>query len=501
MSADSLDIKSMILMPGPLTLSHAKEEKNCDSCHSNFDKSAQNSKCLTCHEPVAEDQQLKKGFHGLDAMASKNECKSCHTDHKGRDFNIVPFDIDIFDHTHTDFPLLGKHASAACGSCHLPNTAFRDTATTCYGCHREQDKHRGSLGEECGDCHSSDAWNKPETFDHDSTEFPLHGSHVELQCSSCHAGGQYTFDNTQCVACHQLRDVHLGRYGQDCQRCHSEENWTSPVFDHAAETQFPLRGAHHSLTCQACHFGDLKQTKLSTQCVSCHRSSDIHTGRHGDKCDSCHNTTNWDEARFDHAKEANWPLLGKHEKLSCLQCHQGSLKDSPGNQCIDCHRADDAHKTQALNSCGACHQPTGWRDTDGFDHELAQFPLEGMHAVVPCQGCHESDEFHEAKKECVDCHDAEDPHKSALGQQCGSCHTPNGWLLWTFDHNNATDFRLDGAHAHLSCGSCHRGKEAADVPGDCAGCHASEDRHEGRFGRDCSRCHSTESFGAVQWRK
>ncbi len=500
-TAAGLDLKSMILMPGALAQAHAKEEQNCEACHSSFDKSAQNSKCLACHEPIADDQKHKTGFHGLAAMASTGDCKSCHTDHKGRNYNIVPLDVDLFDHTYTDFPLLGKHLNTTCQSCHKAGTAFRDAAGACYGCHQDQDKHHGALGKECGDCHEPDAWNKPAAFDHDSTDFPLQGHHKKLQCGSCHAGEQYSFENKECIGCHQLRDVHLGRYGKDCQRCHNQEKWSSPVFDHTAETKFALTGAHQRSSCQACHFGDLKEKKPSTECVSCHRSSDIHTGRHGDHCESCHNTSRWNEARFNHSKDANWPLLGKHEKLACLQCHQGSLQDSPGTRCIDCHRANDVHKSDALADCGTCHQPSGWNNTAGFDHELTRFPLEGMHAVAACQGCHSNHEFQQASKDCVDCHRTEDAHKSALGEQCGTCHTPNGWMLWTFDHDRATDFKLGGAHANLSCASCHQGKDAADVPRDCGGCHAQNDRHEGKFGPDCGRCHSTKAFGDIQWRK
>jgi Cytochrome c7 and related cytochrome c len=499
-NADGLDLKSMILMPGPLTLAHADEEKNCESCHSSFDKSAQNSLCLECHEPIATDQQQQSGFHGLATRARNSSCKSCHTDHQGRDYNIVPLDQDIFDHQDTNFPLSGKHSSTACSNCHQKDTPFRETPGECYSCHQNQDQHRTTLGQACGDCHTPRGWNKPEDFDHTSTDFPLEGHHQELQCSSCHAGEQYSFDDINCIGCHQLRDVHLGRYGQDCRRCHSQENWTNQTFDHAAQTEFPLTGAHRDSSCRACHFGELKETKPATECASCHRSSDIHAGRHGDECETCHNTSRWDEARFDHGAETNWPLTGRHKELACLQCHRGSLDDSLETGCISCHRADDPHKSEHLKDCSACHQSTLWSKTAEFDHELTQFPLEGMHATATCPSCHSSHEFKRAEQACVDCHHLQDAHKSALGQHCSNCHTPNGWSLWIFDHGT-TDFDLGGAHAGLSCSSCHQGEDAGDIPNNCAGCHAGDDRHEGSFGSNCGRCHSSDSFGEIQWRK
>lgn len=501
LGAEGLDLKSMILMPGPLTQAHAEQEQNCDVCHSSFDKSAQDSLCLDCHEDVASDSDLSVGFHGISPMVSKKSCKGCHTDHKGREYNIMPMDQDIFDHQNTDFPLSGKHIEAACESCHADGSRFRETLGTCYDCHREQDQHRSSLGEQCADCHTPDSWQTPKEFDHSSTDFPLLGQHESLHCSSCHAGETYSFDNTECSGCHQLRDVHLGRYGNDCQRCHNEEGWDKPIFDHNVETDFKLTGAHRKSSCQACHSGGMIDSKPSTECASCHRSSDVHGGRHGDNCASCHNTRDWEEADFDHGKEANWPLTGNHEKLTCLQCHQGSLDDSLSPQCSDCHRADDVHKSEKLGDCGVCHQSGGWDKTDQFDHELAQFPLEGMHAIAACQSCHASHEFNAAKSACVDCHRSDDIHEAGLGSQCESCHTPNGWSLWTFDHDTSTDFKLAGAHAGLSCGSCHQGEAASEAPRNCASCHVGDDRHKGSFGDNCGRCHSSDSFGEVQWHR
>jgi hypothetical protein len=499
--ADGLDLKSMILMPGPLAQAHADEEKNCEACHSSFEKSAQDSLCLDCHEGIAGDREGGRGFHGRSDLTSKVSCNSCHTDHKGRDYNIVPLDQDIFDHERVDFSLEGKHANVPCESCHLADTKFRDTPGECYACHKDQDQHRAGLGEECGDCHTAEGWNTSASFDHSQTDFPLEGHHEKLQCSGCHAGEKYSFEATECFSCHQLRDVHLGRYGQDCAQCHSQEEWKEQVFDHAEATEFPLTGTHSDAPCKACHFGDLIDRPPDKACAACHSGSDIHAGRHGTACEDCHNTSDWKKAPFDHGKKANWPLTGKHEDLSCLQCHQGSLQDKLSNDCKSCHRTDDVHKSENMSDCSGCHQTSGWEKTAGFDHELTRFPLEGMHAIAACESCHPSTEFHSAKNSCVDCHQADDNHKSALGEQCESCHTPNAWALWNFDHDSTTDFALTGAHADLSCGSCHHGNGADDVPRDCAGCHAGDDRHQGGFGRACGRCHSTESFGEVQWRK
>lgn len=497
--AESSGLKALILMPGPVTEAHADEEKNCDSCHSSFDKSAQDILCLECHEEVAEDRNTQKGFHGRSASASKAACKSCHGDHKGRDYDIVSLDTDTFDHNDTNFMLEGKHTNIRCESCHLEEKLYREAGGECYDCHQDEDPHRESLGEECGSCHESYSWQKRKTFDHDATEFPLRGHHEKLQCNECHAGEEYTFQSIECVSCHGVMDIHLGKYGQSCDQCHSQTDWSEPEFDHGAETDFKLTGKHQEQSCQACHFNGMSDNTPSMDCNSCHQSSDVHAGRHGSECESCHDTKGWDKPQFDHGKETNWPLTGEHEDIPCLQCHRGSLDDELNTDCQVCHKSDDVHQSDSLSDCANCHQPETWSKTPTFDHELSVFPLEGMHAIAPCQSCHKSFQYNNTDNKCDACHSADDTHDSSLGQQCESCHNPNAWSLWLFDHDTRTDFELSGAHEDLACASCHQGNDPDDVPGTCAGCHAADDRHRGSFGKNCGRCHTSESFGDVRW--
>jgi len=43
-------------------------------------------------------------------------------------------------------------------------------------------------------------------------------------------------------------------------------------------------------------------------------------------------------------------------------------------------------------------------------------------------------------------------------------------------------------------------KGRALLPMDCYSCHASDDAHNGNFGRQCERCHITSEWGAVKSR-
>ena len=171
-----------LVMPGPLVSSHAEAEAECANCHARFERESQNQLCLACHEEVAEDLTLMSGFHGLSPEVPGAECASCHTDHEGRDADILSLDRDDFDHELTNFPLLGRHTEVECVDCHMPEETFHAAEASCIACHAEDDQHRGNLGESCADCHSELGWDDIH-FDHEATaDYALTGAHAEQTC-------------------------------------------------------------------------------------------------------------------------------------------------------------------------------------------------------------------------------------------------------------------------------------------------------------------------------
>ena len=164
--------------------------------------------------------------------------------------------------------------------------------------------------------------------------------------------------------------------------------------------------------------------------------------------------------------------------------------------CYSCHRTDDVHRGSQGKVCSQCHTEEGWDKKVVFDHDLTAFPLLGQHVVLPCAECHIDKQFADTKSECDVCHLKDDSHKGRFGRDCEVCHNPNDWMLWTFDHNEQTDFKLDGAHSDLNCYQCHTRAGGKDVriSRTCEGCHRNEDVHKGGFGRQCNRCHTTSSF-------
>jgi hypothetical protein len=146
-----------------------------------------------------------------------------------------------------------------------------------------------------------------------------------------------------------------------------------------AESAFPLEGAHRAVACSACHlaFGagspiageatlvsavhgwDLIEfTRVTgTTCAACHE--DPHRGQFADRasegrCEACHTSDGFDNApRFDHDRDAAFPLAGSHADVACDQCHRAPASgDTAGtvyaplpHQCEDCHTAAVGSRT------------------------------------------------------------------------------------------------------------------------------------------------------------
>ena len=500
-----------LVMPGPLTESHAEFEDDCTQCHARFDKGAQENLCLNCHEEVSEDIAAQKGFHGKSPQLAGKSCTLCHSDHLGREQDISAFTPGLFDHSFTDFPLAGVHVGVPCAQCHTDDQPYRAASVSCESCHADQEPHGGQLGEACGDCHSATHWAEV-TFDHaEFASFALTGGHAPLLCDDCHSGANapdeslqipdYEQASSRCVGCHESDDVHQGGHGQECAECHTSDSWSAPQFDHSAVTGFELSGGHQSVSCAGCHLNEMQRRTPPTTCVGCHGSTDPHQSRNGEQCDSCHSVRDWNVS-FDHQQIAGFALQGAHESLTCEGCHRGSVNTPIDSDCQSCHAGSDPHGG-AMATCDGCHNQTDWAQDVLFHHDLTAFPLLGSHRIATCEQCHRGLEFSRALAgvqglACVDCHRNENPHGASFGSDCSACHTPVAWSLWQFEHNQQTDFLLDGAHEQLTCEVCHMsgtsiGSRAA-LSTSCGSCHRQDDAHQGSFGPQCSRCHSTEAF-------
>jgi hypothetical protein len=489
-----------LLMPGEVVTSHADVEADCGSCHKRFSKAEQRDLCLDCHEDVADDLDAGSGFHGLSPEASSNRCADCHTDHIGRDADIVNLNKSAFDHDITDFALIGKHNDAECEDCHAADVKYREAPGACIECHGDDDVHKETLGTDCADCHSAVGWEDAE-FDHEATDYPLIGHHLDTACLDCHDDSTYLDAPTDCHSCHAEDDAHDGRSGDKCENCHSPVDWEDTSFDHGRDTEFPLDESHVELTCDDCHSEDPFADEMDRACVACHLEGDEHDGHRGQECDRCHTAGKWDEPAFDHDRDTDYVLNGAHESIACNDCHVEPIFETElQSACIDCHREDDAHEGEQGEICHECHDEVSWEEAPFFVHDLTRFPLLGGHLEVECDECHASKVYSEADTDCVACHAEDDTHHGNFADNCGACHNPVDWNLWFFDHDAQTDFALQGAHVDVACDECHRSPllTMRDNGDSCGGCHRADDIHDGEFGPDCGRCHGDSSFEDVR---
>jgi hypothetical protein len=411
-------------------------------------------------------------------------------------------------------PLSSAHAKLEqnCDNCHVAFSK-KSQDKLCLTCHKEIQADRiASMGFhgrsplmsglECNNCHTEHKGRdasiiqlSTETFSHDQTDFPLLGSHRQIDCIGCHLKGKkFSEAPSTCFGCHDKTQPHKGNLGNKCETCHQVSKWTVvAAFDHS-KTAFPLQGKHASVPCANCHLGEVYKDLPST-CNDCHAIQDVHVGRFGNKCESCHKVESWKEAKFDHAKNTRFALNGAHATAACQDCHHQDFTTKLSMACFDCHQKQDVHKATLGKNCADCHSEVAWRSKVKFDHGLTNYPLIGQHVAVACEGCHASAVFREAKMECVDCHKSDDVHRGRFAVACADCHSPNGWQRVKFDHSQ-TSFALTGTHARVGCYNCHSRENVASakLPTTCYSCHKAQDVHRGAFGQNCARCHTTATF-------
>ena len=485
-----------ILAPGKLITGHAKIEEDCAQCHVKFARKEQDGLCMACHKDVGADMRAKTGYHG---RLKPQACSTCHTDHKGRNAQIVVLDKKRFDHNLTDYALRGKHQPVECEKCHVAGKKYSEAPLECNACHKKDDVHKGALSSTCKDCHSDSGW-KDLRFDHDKTRFALTGKHVDAKCSACHKTREYKDTPRTCVGCHREDDDkkgHKGNFGEKCESCHGTKAWKPSTFNHDTATQYLLRGKHRSTACTDCHKGNIFLNKLGSDCYACHKGDDKHKESLGRDCASCHSESSWKEPpKFNH-DQTSFPLLGKHVQAECKACHKSAMFKEAPKDCYSCHKKEDKHEATLGVACADCHTERDWKSVAGrFSHDRLKFQLRGAHAEgkLKCNACHKDlRSYRDTPLDCFSCHKKDDKHDGQQGKKCESCHSDRSWKIDKFDHN-LSRFPLTGKHITTACKDCHKSALFKEAPRDCYSCHTKQDKHKLKFGEACEKCHNTRAW-------
>jgi hypothetical protein len=483
------------ISPGDLAAPHAHLEgmSNCTQCHILGEK-VSNDKCLKCHSELKSRIDQQKGYHSSSVIKGK-ECVSCHSDHHGRNFEIVRIVYDKFDHSQTGYELVGAHAKKDCKDCHKPefitdmevkkkNKTYLGLGRECLSCH--SDYHQKTLSADCASCHTYEAFKPASKFDHSKAKYKLLGKHQQVECLKCHKIEELDGKKSQkfkgipfetCTNCH--KDVHENQFGQNCTQCHTEESFHSikemKNFDHS-KTNFKLEGKHQLVNCVSCHKTKYTDPIKHDKCSDCH--VDYHNKQFAKQgispdCNSCHNSNSFVGSSYtiENHNASSFQLQGGHLATPCFACHLKEKKWSfknIGKRCVDCHK--DIHeslmsvKFYPENACEYCHKVEKWSEIN-FDHSKTNFELAGAHKKQSCRSCHFIREneskitqrFTGLPASCINCH--KDNHNKQFEKEgitdCKSCHDFENWKTVKFDHNTAR-FKLDGKHQNVACYKCHK---------------------------------------------
>ncbi len=308
-------------------------------------------------------------------------------------------------------------------------------------------------------------------------------------CVKCHDLNAGVTD-ANCLTCHKevqsSLDKKKGYHGSlkkrgTCQSCHKDHKGRDFIsYDveedvHHEKFGYPLKGAHRELKCTKCHKSenmtkagrDLKidgksrtfQTYqgLVVSCDSCHT---VPHGKQFDDqfCKDCHSERSWSDVTFDHNKDSDFPIKGKHKNLTCKACHFKSELNPkvipfvklPG-QCSECHEdSHDKARAERFKNCNTCHQATGWnklksnlKKNKKFDHEKSVFPLGKLHKKVACEDCHPNKKY-------------KLPNKST----CETCHIKIQKIMkGDFINHLGERADPDPMYRSIKCEGCHSGKD------------------------------------------
>ncbi len=559
----------------------------CEDCHKQAAAGifyGLSTQCQSCH--LKDWQNTTNPPHTADPAAfPASNCQGCHT----------TFDSWLgatFTGNHAappiNFPLTAGHATVPCQSCHINNNYhLQIAATDCgnSGCHLTTWQQTNNpphpqagpifAAGNCSNCHNTGSWTTV-TFDHSTTGFPLTNGHANVACSQCHINNNYNLQIAPTDCGHS--GCHLSTWQQtnnpvhstagsafatsNCSQCHNTISWTDVTSFNHSVTGFTLTGAHVTTPCTQCHVNNNYALQVApTDCGNsgCHLSkwnstqtiggnvpNHISAGFPISQCSTCHDTTNWADATFNH-NSTGFPLQNSHQMApagkvtQCTQCHIGgnyALNIQPtdcGNS--GCHLTtwqgtnNPTHSTAgsafAASNCSTCHDTITWTD-NSFDHSVTGFALTGTHmspTPTPCLSCHVNNNYNLTSTDCLSCHQSAWNSTQTLGGNvpnhvaanfptsataCSTCHTITTWANGVFDHSS-TGFPLQNSHQMApagkvtQCTQCHiSGNYSLNIqPTDCgnSGCHlttwqgTNNPTHSTAgsafAASNCSTCHDT----------
>jgi len=318
-----------------------------------------------------------------------------------------------FNHARTGFPLTGLHTATECGTCHVGGV-FKGTPRNCSGCHSQgmrvvatpKSARHLVTTEPCEVCHSNTVTFYGAKYNH--------GKAVSGQCTTCHnavvATGKPSNHSTGLKAT------------KSCDNCHRTFAWLPSTFNHTGVAPG---------TCKTCHNGSSATGKPAATHASGIRATD--------SCDSCHRTSGWFPAYYNHASVVPG---------TCATCHNGNPLTGKS--------ASHTTTAKATYACDSCHTTIAWLP--------AAYKHNG--ATTGCSTCHNGT-FAVGKNaghiattlSCESCHSSTSTWLGALGAAPSNHSALNTASGCSTCHVGAATTHITGAALHSfitsTCYTCH----------------------------------------------
>ncbi|MGE0682393.1 MAG: NAD(P)-binding domain-containing protein [Candidatus Binatia bacterium] len=334
---------------GDVVKGHAEWQNECATCHSPWGVQSVDDACVTCH--IKPERKRREYFRSDPALA-QNNCVSCHTEHRGRDFDIA-----------------GTQDSVAGATGRGVRFAFMDykseNATFCWKCHSEGIQTR------------------------------------RFQDRPLEAYYRKVFLAAEAVPSASGRVVNPLKVQPSSPIEKAREAWlrdnnaqeSGLRYGHAKHDRDIAKNEQDKLACTACHLQAPKEARQRpsaaliegdiafpghTQCIDCHKQwvvdpdpqVAVKSKASGD-CGKCHTRQDGGVTRVrSRIRYVNFSHESHNLKSSaCEQCHRIVLTETQYlpvlrsaeaypvsmNECYKCHVEENKRHPQATLTCLGCH--------------------------------------------------------------------------------------------------------------------------------------------------
>ncbi|HIJ81264.1 MAG TPA: cytochrome C [Desulfuromonadales bacterium] len=284
-------------------------------------------------------------------------------------------------------------------------------------------------------------------------------------------------------------DKHLRSLNSNCSACHNSIFHISRKLNQTATMADMEKGK----SCGACHNKENPAATQLSRCTACHPIDTVpiqipnfgtlefshskHLGMYS--CGDCHSGIFRTDKTNPHVS-----MLQMTQGASCGTCHDGKTGFSVKGDCVKCHTVAEiplaggsvfSHKAhlEMSFSCSDCHNKIFIAGPNRVSYSMLD-----MEKGKSCGACHDGKSAFSVKGDCQKCHKSvkeiqfkafkamfsHDVHTAMF--KCNDCHS-----AIFVGGPRSIRYTMPEMEKGTSCGTCHDGKTAFSVKGECQKCH------------------------------